>query len=869
MAAALEVRVMGEPGVAVGGRPVDAVMSARLVSLLGLLIVHRETPMLRQRIAFSLWPDSTEPQARTNLRQALHHLKRALPDSDRHLDVDGPTLRWRLDSPAQVDLIALDAAAARAGAAEADRRTLEQAVDAYPGDFLPGCDEEWVTPIRERLHREHVERLELLCDRCEDEGDADAGIRWAHRMLVVDPFHEATYRRLMRLYGPAERARAVRTYHACVAVLECELGVQPSTETVAVYERMLAERMTDRASQGRPPVPAPRFVGRAAEREQLKLAVRNAASQHTCHVVLVHGEPGIGKSRLVADAVGWCDRHSIATVSTRAYEAEGRLPFAPIADVLRSSAVRPAMARIDKVWADELSRIVPDVLAERDVRPPAAIVDGSERTRLFTAVAEAIATLAGPLVVAVDDLQWCDAETLELLHYVARTSTGVPLVILGTARDDALGDGPLATFVGALRSIDALVDIPLGRLARDDAAALVTAAIGHQPADDALQRVVAAGDGNPLFLVEMARGDIEPANGQLVLPSKVQAVIEARLAALSPDGRAVAEVLAVVGRRADVDLLACLQPAAHGDVAGALDELWRCRILVEVGADEYDFGHDRIRDVAYSGIGPARRRVLHRAVADALRTRPGVSLDDIAAAVAAHYERAGVVDAALDHYLAAVEAAVRVFACDEVITLAHRALALLNRLPDGPERIARELSFLGPLAVAIHAGPGMSLQNQYVFDRIAALRAAGGPPIDASVLRLAANSAIVRRRFDEAAGIGADLLAQGETSDDGILLTEGHYLLGVTAFWLGDFARSAEHLERSLAAYDANRLEVHLQRFGQDPWSICLVRLAMTTTQLGRIHDAERLRADALRHAADVGHDYTTQYVRVFAAWAA
>ena len=215
----------------------------------------------------------------------------------------------------------------------------------------------------------------------------------------------------------------------------------------------------------------------------LRLAVRRAA-RGMCQVVLVHGEPGIGKSRLVADVVGWCERQSMATVWTRACQAEGRLPFAPVADVLRSTAIRPAIGRIDAVWADELARIVPDVLAERDVRPPPAVVDGGERTRLFTATSEAIAALGRPLVVALDDLQWCDTETLELLHFVVRTSRGVPLVILGTARDDGLEGGPLGAFVATMRSIDTLVDVPMGRLDRDDAATLVTAAIGHRPSEE-------------------------------------------------------------------------------------------------------------------------------------------------------------------------------------------------------------------------------------------------------------------------------------------------------------------------------------------------------------------------------------------------
>ena len=101
----LDVRLLGEPSVKVDGQPVGALMSPRLLSLLALLIVHRHTPLPRQRVAFTFWPDSSEAQSRTNLRQALHHLRRAMPDARQHLCLDGPLITWREDSPAQVDLI--------------------------------------------------------------------------------------------------------------------------------------------------------------------------------------------------------------------------------------------------------------------------------------------------------------------------------------------------------------------------------------------------------------------------------------------------------------------------------------------------------------------------------------------------------------------------------------------------------------------------------------------------------------------------------------------------------------------------------------------------------------------------------------------
>jgi DNA-binding SARP family transcriptional activator len=867
VAAEVDVRLLGEPGLVVDGELVHALTAPRLMSLLGLLIVYRGTPLVRRRVAFALWPDSTEAQARTNLRRALHQLKRAVPDAERHLDVNGATLGWRLDSPARVDLVRLEETSRCDGD---DWPALRRAVEAYGGDLLPNCYDDWVAPVRERLRLEQVERLERLGDHEEDIGDTAAAISAAQQLLLVDPLHEPSYRRLIRLYGNADRARAVRAYHVCASTLERELGVAPSRDTVGLYERLLADVPPERTPQpATAAVHAVRMVGREHEWAGLLAEVR-AALEGRCRLVLIHGEAGIGKSRLAAEVVAWCERQLIATAVSRAYEAEGRLPFAPLAEVLRSATVRPALDRLDGVWLDELVRLVPDRLPDRVAAVRPAMLDGSERTRLFNAVGQAFHAVGRPLVVVVDDLQWCDVETMEVLHFLVRTSPAMPLLIVAAARDEGLDAEPVAAAINGLRSIDALTDVALGRLAPADAADVVSQVMGDKADPDAVQRVVTEADGNPLFLVEMARSTVDPSAGLGRMPKKVQAVIESRLAGLTVEGRLLADVVAVAGRHVDVELLIRLVPSPEVDVTGALDELWRRGILVEAGADGYDFGHDRIRDVVDAGIGPARRRLLHRQVADALvATRVGPSRDQVEAAIAVHYERAGVVTASLEHYHRAIEVAGRVFAHDEVITLAHRALELLGRLPDGTDRVARELAILGPLAVAVYNGPGMTTDNQYLFDRINVLRADGGHVLDPTVLRITANSAVGQRAFNDTDEIGAVLIARSAADGDVLLLTEGHYLRGIGGFWLGRLADSAAHLEAALAAYDPSRVREHLERFGQDPGAVCLVRMGLTCWHLGRLDDAERCRDEGRARADAIGHRWTAGYAQVFAAWEA
>ena len=188
----LDVRLLGEPSVKADGQPVEALMSPRLLSLLALLIVHRRTPLPRQRVAFMFWPDSSEAQSRTNLRQALHHLRRAMPDVEQHLFLDGPLIAWREASPARVDLVVHEVVASSADAG-GSRDLLELAVDSYTGDLLLGVYDEWVVDERERLRRAHLRRLEALAEVDAAEGDLAAAVRRAEQLVAADPVNEVGY----------------------------------------------------------------------------------------------------------------------------------------------------------------------------------------------------------------------------------------------------------------------------------------------------------------------------------------------------------------------------------------------------------------------------------------------------------------------------------------------------------------------------------------------------------------------------------------------------------------------------------------------------------------------------------------------------
>ncbi len=274
-----------------------AALSPRLQSLLAYLLIHRAAPQTRQQIAFLFWPETSDAQAQTNLRQLLHTLKRRFPNPEAYLRVDERTVGWRADAAYSLDVAIFENALGRAALAQGPAKIagLEQAVAAYAGDLMPGCYDDWILPVRERLAQAYVGAMEQLVLLHEERRNHASAIAHAQQLLRYDPLHEATYRRLMRLYAlTGDRAAALRVYHTCASALERELDVAPSPATQEVYERL---RQVD-GGPGPTPVRPHALCGPSGR-------VGDAANP------VAHGQPGrsagglrAGRGRVGQDAPG-------------------------------------------------------------------------------------------------------------------------------------------------------------------------------------------------------------------------------------------------------------------------------------------------------------------------------------------------------------------------------------------------------------------------------------------------------------------------------------------------------------------------------------------------------------------------------------
>jgi predicted ATPase/DNA-binding SARP family transcriptional activator len=306
----LHIHLLGDFHLVYADAPVSHIDSPRVQALLAYLVLHRAAPQLRQRLAFGLWPESSEAQARTNLRQLAHSLKQALPDADSFVRSDPKTLQWRSDTPFRLDVADFDAALRQASAAEQHgdvhglRVALERANAIYQGDLLPSCYDDWILPERERLRQAATGALERLALLLESQEESRAALAYALRLLRHDPLREETYRGLLRLYAACgDRAGVRRVYQTCVAVLERELGVEPSAATREAYERSVRLDAPTRPLPSSPPpmhtnlpVQLTSFVGREAELTEVVHLLQ------TTRLLTLTGPGGTGKTRLALEA---------------------------------------------------------------------------------------------------------------------------------------------------------------------------------------------------------------------------------------------------------------------------------------------------------------------------------------------------------------------------------------------------------------------------------------------------------------------------------------------------------------------------------------------------------------------------------------
>ena len=799
----LHVSLLGEQAIA-DDRPGSVrVRSSRAIVLVAFLVAHAGSAQPRPRIAGLLWPESADAQALTNLRRELHHLRHVLGDEP-SLVVTPRDLCWRDTGTCRVDVRIFDverkAALTAAAAGDSDGILVHAAaaIAEYRGDLLPGVYEDWLLEARSEIERQCVGLCDLLSETRARRGDLTGAVEAARRRIQLQPLEETGYRTLMRLQADlGDRAGAVSTYHHCASVLEHELGVVPDAATRQAFQRMMAQGRpaagsaeTTEPRAGRPGAAA-QLVGRSAEVGLLR-DVWRAAAAGRCGLVLVRGGAGVGKTRLVAEVTAMARQQGAVVASSQCFGTSGRLALAPVADWLRHDAVQSAAATIDPAWRAEVGRLIP--AGGPRGTGPRAMADAWQRHRFFEGLVRALIAVDRPMLLVLDNMQWCDQETLAFITFCLGLAGGRPLLVAGTLRDDNLGEDPeLQEWTVRMRATGLLTELILGPL---DAAgtAHLARAVARQPLRTADAELLHATTGGfPLYVIEAVRGTGDP-GGTPLPPGDLQAVLRKRFEQATWAAREVAGLAAAVGTNFTLGLLTEASDLEADIVVQAVDELWRRRIMREFG-DGYDFSHDMLREAAYAQVSPPKRWLLHRRVAQGLELLHADDTDAVAAQLAEQNARGGQGERAVAYYRRAAEVAAARFGYAEAIRLHRLALSIIGKMPAGRGRDARELAVLEALAAPLNARYGYASPDlQRTLERSIALAESLGRK-DSTVAGMISlfGSRFVQGRIADSNQLATRALSL--VGPDSELIGQAHFAFGGSALSLGRPAEGLRHLE--------------------------------------------------------------------------
>lgn len=846
MVAAYRLLLMGQPMLAGSSGPVR-LSAVRAQALLWYLAAHPDRQFGRPHLVDLLWEDCGEAEGRNRLRTTLSRLRSELPVWP--LRALGDSLGWdatagiRLDTAEFAALRRMARASTDSGRA---RVILATAIALWRGPFLDGFQpsglgmyENWLEQERQRREQEMLDALSDLLGLDEAAADWKAVMTHTQAALQVAPLQERFHQLLMLAhYQAGNRARALAQYNACERMLCRELGVRPDPKTTALRDGIATGRLALEQAVHAAPTPAaqapvpgrahfePPLVGRTQELEQIRQGLARTRAGKG-RVILLHGEAGIGKSRL-ADAVTRTEGAAGPVQRTllvgHCYEAAAGLPYAPFVEVLTNLLPWVDLDRLPlaATWMAQVSRLVPDLALRQPGLPDPGKDDGQSEGRLYEGLARFLAALPGPLLLVIEDMQWADAATLRLLAYLARHTGLKGCGILATARAGNLSER-VDRLLHELQRENLLEWQEVGALPAAAIGELVAAMTGRP--DSALaERVHAETRGNPLFAVEVLRslvaeGSLDPsmhgAPETLPIPPSVQAVVRGHVGRLPAPATDFLTAAAIFPRLAPFHLVRRVSGLTEAEALTALEALIRSGILTEetggAGArPSIAFRHDLIRRVVAEGIVHARREALHRrahaCLEEAVGPQPTLRM---AEQLAFHATAGALWEDGLRWSQAAAAAAKQVFAYTAAVPLLEQALKCLDELPPTPERQRLGIDIrleLHPVAFYSYPDriPGWVLP---AIDTAIALgdelRVARGRTAYAAVL-------IYQGAFRQALDLLEQTLPAARASGQEALLGPLLRLLGAALALCGEFDRTLAVLAEAIPLQD--RLQYHLNQ---------------------------------------------------------
>ena len=522
-------------------------------------------------------------------------------------------------------------------------------------------------------------------------------------------------KRHRRAAGLTQEALAARANYSTTYISMLERGERvPQIATVELLAEALALAPAERAAlqttirgQRRVPSTLSRsrrvlspFVGRAWE---LTLLERHLAGEGP-PVLLLAGEPGIGKSRLLFEAVQMAQTGGFCVLEGGCHQSGGQEPYAPLLEALERRIHHQPLGqlRVDLEGCSWLVRLLPE-LAETSLVPIPRweLSPPQERRLMFAAVGRFLTNVTGPsgTLLVLDDLQWADADALDLLATLIRSASDRPLLVVGAYRSTEVWPrDPLGIMQNELTLEGLAIRHELAPLRSQEAAALLGSLMNTAGGEVVVvaERMLRRAGGVPFFLVSLAQGlRTGVLDGDAVedVPADVAGSIRQRVAALPDAAQELLGVAAVVGREVPGNLLAATTALPEGEVIASLESVCQAQLLIEDGEEAYRFAHDLIREVVETDLSAARRKMLHRRVAQALERGQG---EPPIEQLAYHYAQSNQKQKAMGYLEQAADRATKQYAHAEAEAYYQRLIELA-RMQGERRREGEALEKLGLL----------------------------------------------------------------------------------------------------------------------------------------------------------------------------
>lgn len=667
MADSLVMKFLGPPEVFLEKQKVKFATRKTLALFIYLVVETGMHP--REKLQAIFWPESENHLAQSALRNTLVRIKRGLREVDSFLQVDGNLLGFNPGCVSKLDLELVKKATTEIQSSQLNSTTialLQKAVEVMRGPFLEAFSlpdtptfDDWIMSQRTAWDQ----RSTIIHDRLSihqlETRLIQPAIETINHWLIWDPLNESAYCRLMRLqFLDGNRSAALQTYETCRRLLDNDLGLEPSLELKEMFAHIQSSTTPLNNSQDKTQAhPLLRFpyVGRMNEHKTLVdtfFQVKDGNPQ----VLIVSGASGTGKTRLAGEFLRWVDTEGADILCGNAYKTGGYLPYQPVIDAFRERLELENAPEdlLDDVWLTELTTILPE-LRERYPDLPTSSCDAlTAKSRLFEAVARLGQSFAArkPLVLLIDNLQWVDSNTLELIHYLVynwQTSSS-PVLLLMLVRSEAIVHGSdLHDWVRGLSRGAHFTHLTIEGTPDSDPLQLVQSLVGEniEGTVELTAWLNAGGNNQPLFVTEILKalddqGILAWVDGRLnttvtlnnlqsiessSLSDILQDFILSRLEWLSQQAYDMLVAAVVIGHNCSFLLLCQVSGTDERTGLNAIEELLSSQLILETQDKErpYTISHSQIQELVCNKLSSARKKVFHQRFMTAISSGRGSS----------------------------------------------------------------------------------------------------------------------------------------------------------------------------------------------------------------------------------------------------